>query len=218
MNRLNLSGRRRLPLVLQSEAAECALACLAMVAAWFGHHEDLGTLRQRFGPGGRGTTLNGIMASAEQLGLASRAVRCELDEAAALSLPAVLHWDFNHYVVLRSISRRSATIHDPAIGIRRLSLDRVGEHFTGVAIEFSPAEDFKKTQRHRQPGLLHYLGGIGSLAAPLSQMFVLSAILQLVAVAMPFYMQLVVDQVLVNRDTDLLTTLAAGALSTSRSR
>lgn len=207
---INLSGRRRLPLVLQAETAECALACIAMVSAWFGRHEDLGSLRQSFSIGSRGTTVNGILDTGEALGLAARAVRCELNEIGTLAMPAILHWDFNHYVVLKSASKRGVTIHDPACGIRQLTLQELGNHFTGIAIEFSPIKAFEARKRRELPGLIHYLGGLSHLLPSLSQLLLLSVLLQLATLATPFYMQLVVDEVLVQHDVSLLTVLACG--------
>ena len=209
---INLSGGRRLPNLLQAETSECALACLAMVSCWFGRHEDLASLRGRLGTDARGMTLNRILEAAGELGLVGRAVTCELEEMRRLTPPAILHWDFDHYVVLKSVSRRGLVIHDPAVGVRKLDFATVGMHFTGVAAEFGQAAGFKPAPPRPRPGLLHYLGGGVSLAAPLIQLFVLSAILQLVALATPFYMQVVVDEVLVRQDTDLLAVLAVGFL------
>lgn len=208
--RVNLSGRRRLPVILQAESAECALACLAMISSWFGRHEDLVSLRRRYTARCRGMTLNSLLEAAAELGFACRAVRCEMAEIDSLALPVILHWDFNHYVVVKSISRNWLTIHDPAAGVRRLSLESAGQHFTGVAVELQPATNFEAKPARSRPGLKHYLGEPANLMGILSQLFLLSGILQVFALAMPFYMQIVVDEVLVRHDADLLIVLAGG--------
>lgn len=211
--RLQLGLGRKLPMILQSESAECGLACLAMVAAAHGNSQGLLSLRQRFGPSARGATLNGLIRIAGDLGLSARAVRCEPHELSQLAAPAILHWDFTHFVVLKRTSRRHATIHDPATGVRRFSLEEVGQHFTGIALELSPGERFEQAGRPASLPLRSFFSGLGSMWPSLGQILVLSALLQLVALATPFYMQLVVDEVLVKHDSDLLTLLAGGFLA-----
>src|SRR5262249_21432862 len=134
---------RYLPLVRQAEATECGHACLAMVAAWHGHQIDLVSLRLHQAASANGTSLQALALLAEQLSLRARALRLEPDDLSRLKLPAILHWDMNHFVVLKSVGRRKATIHDPGRGVLRLSLKEVGQHFTGVALELSPSETFK---------------------------------------------------------------------------
>jgi ATP-binding cassette, subfamily B, bacterial CvaB/MchF/RaxB len=107
------------PVILQTEAAECGLACLAMVASAHGLRTDLPTLRQRFSLSLKGVTMADLVRMADALQLQSRALRAELDDLPQLQLPCVLHWDMNHFVVLVGGARGVATIHDPARGVRR---------------------------------------------------------------------------------------------------
>ena len=127
-------GTRRLPMILQTEAAECGLACLAMVAAHFGLNSDLPTLRQRFSVSLKGATLADLVRIAGRLQLNSRALRAEMEHLPDLAMPCVLHWDLNHFVVLKEVRRGMAVIHDPARGVRRLALAEVSKHFTGVVL------------------------------------------------------------------------------------
>ena len=124
--------------LLQSEAAECGLACLGMVAIHHGHRVDLNGLRQLYSISIKGTTLDQLMTIASELELAPRAVRLELDELNKLQLPAILHWDLNHFVVLEKRERSGATILDPARGRRHVSTSELSRHFTGVALELTP--------------------------------------------------------------------------------
>ena len=135
---LVFSRRRRTPLVLQTEAAECGLACLAMVAAFHGYRTDLSTLRSRHSVSLKGTTLSGLIKIAAQLGLNSRPLRLDLGAVSRLQLPVILHWDLNHFVVLTEIRRQHVVILDPAVGRRTLSLREFSTHFTGVALETAP--------------------------------------------------------------------------------
>src|SRR3990167_9131407 len=115
-NLLSLWPRKSAPLILQSEAAECGLACLAMVASAHGHETDLLTLRRRFELSSRGATLARLMNIAEHLGFANRAVRLEMDELPQLQTPCLLHWNLNHFVVLTKADAQRITILDPALG------------------------------------------------------------------------------------------------------
>src|SRR6185503_13862557 len=94
---------RRLPVILQTEAAECGLACLAMVAGFHGLRTDLSTMRRRFSVSLKGATLKNLIEIAKALQLASRPLKLDLEHLKALKLPCVLHWDMNHFVVLESL-------------------------------------------------------------------------------------------------------------------
>ena len=106
-------GRHRVPLLLQTEAAECGLACLAMVAAHHGLNTDLPTLRQRFQLSLKGATMVDLTRIAGQMQLNPRALRAEMEHLPQLQLPCVLHWDLNHFVVLADVRHGKAVIHDP---------------------------------------------------------------------------------------------------------
>jgi ATP-binding cassette subfamily B protein RaxB len=115
---LHFGGRSRLPSILQTEAAECGLACLAMIASYHRYRIDLNTLRRRHPVSLKGVTLRGLIQVANQLHLAGRPLRFELDNLRLLTLPAIVHWDMNHFVVLKSVSGKAIVIHDPASGVR----------------------------------------------------------------------------------------------------
>lgn len=203
-------GARRLPMILQTEAAECGLACLAMVAAHHGLRTDLPTLRQRFSVSLKGATLADLIRLAGQMQLNARALRAEMEHLPELALPCVLHWDLNHFVVLTELKRGIAVIHDPARGARRMPLAELSKHFTGVALELTPQADFKPHTERRSVGLRQLLGRVTGLKRSLLQIFVLAVALEAFALLAPFYLQWVVDSVLVSADRDLLVTLAIG--------
>ena len=129
-----LSGARRLPLLLQSEASECGLACLAMVAGYWGQHTELAALRRRFALSMKGSTLKELLQLAAALGLQPRALKLPLEHLPQLRRPCILHWDMNHFVVLKTASARNLCIHDPATGLRKLRYGEASRHFTGVAL------------------------------------------------------------------------------------
>ncbi|WP_236585471.1 peptidase domain-containing ABC transporter [Dyella sp. EPa41] len=210
---LQFGWSRHLPMMLQTEATECGLACLAMIASYYGHDVDLAGLRRRFASSLKGITLTRLGAMANQLGFASRPLRLDMDHLSQLQTPCVLHWDLNHFVVLQRLKRDVAIVHDPAQGIRRLPLDEVSRHFTGIALELRPSADFSPA-RERQPVALQALTGrLRGLVPALFQIGLLAVALEVFTLATPFYMQWVIDQVLVSADRDLLTLLGLGFLA-----
>jgi ATP-binding cassette, subfamily B, bacterial CvaB/MchF/RaxB len=210
IEQLQFLQRRHTPLLLQTEAAECGLACLGMVAAYHGYASDLGSLRRRYAISLKGTTLAHLMQIATELKLSSRAVRVDLGDLSKLACPAILHWDFNHFVVLVAVKRDRVIIHDPAIGMRSLALAEVSRHFTGVALELLPTEDFKPGVERRRLSVRHLLGHPRGLSSFLLQVLLLGTALEVFGVLSPFYLQLVVDQAITSEDRDLLSVLAVG--------
>jgi ATP-binding cassette, subfamily B, bacterial CvaB/MchF/RaxB len=207
-NLLSLWPRKRVPLILQSEAAECGLACLAMIASAHGHETDLLTLRRRFELSSRGATLARLMEIAEQLGFANRAVRLELDELPQLQVPCILHWDLNHFVVLVKADAQRITIHDPALGERTLTMKEVSPHFTGVALELSPSAAFQRKADKTPFDLRVLFTGQRGLWRAFGQMALLSLVLEIFAILMPMLSQWIIDDVVVTRDAPLLAVLA----------
>ena len=207
---LNLGWGSRLPIVLQSEAAECGLACITMVGRYHGAPADLAELRRRFGMSLTGATLSDVVRIAERLNLASRAVRLELDELPQLSTPCILHWDLNHFVVLQRADAGGVVIHDPAVGVRRMSTVEVSRHFTGVALELNPTGGFESAAPPPRIKLRAMMGRVVGLRRSLGQVFVLALAIEIFAVASPFFLQWVIDHALLTGDLDLLLTLALG--------
>jgi ATP-binding cassette subfamily B protein RaxB len=202
----------RLPVILQTEAAECGLACIAMVASYWGHQIDLSRMRQRFSISLKGATLKGVMTMAQRLSLQPRPLKLEMQHLPELKLPAVLHWDMNHFVVLKRVTSIYAIIHDPGVGERRLALDEVSKHFTGVALELTPTGEFSSKNERRDISLLSLLGRVVGLRRGLGQILLLGLALQGCALVAPFYMQWVIDEALLAADNELMTVLGCGFL------
>ncbi len=211
---LDLQGLRRTPVLRQAEAAECGLACIAMVAGYHGHKVDLATLRRRFTISLKGATLKVLMKIADDLGFNARALRAEPQDLGDLALPVVLHWDMSHFVVLVGISRKlgrlSYRIHDPAHGELDLTSAEMSTHFTGVVLELTPSERFQRRNEVAKLQLSQLWTRATGLKRTLAQVALLSVVLQLVSLAMPFYMQTAIDTVLPAFDADLIVVLAFG--------
>lgn len=201
---------RRTPVILQNEVAECGLASLAMVAGRFGHEVDLFALRRRFPITTKGMTLKMVIQAAEQLELNARALRLELADLSRLRCPAILHWDMNHFVVLTRVRRNRITIHDPARGVVHLSPEEFSQHFTGIALELSPSPRFEPKREVQSVGLTSLWRSSTGLLGSLGQILVLALAIQVFALVLPYFMQLVVDQVVVSNDRQLLWALAVG--------
>jgi ATP-binding cassette subfamily B protein RaxB len=208
LSRLRLRGGSRIPEILQTEAAECGLACLAMCGSAHGYDTDLGTLRRRFPTSLKGVTLKTLIDIAAQLDLAARPLRLELAELSQLATPCILHWDMRHFVVLARIEGKHAVIHDPAVGARRISLEEVGRHFTGVALELTPTPAFRPRRERPRVTLGELLGKVRGLRGSLIQIGVLSLALELLALMLPWISQWIVDDVVVTNDLSLLNVLA----------
>lgn len=207
---LGLSGRSRVRLVRQTEVTECGLASLAMVANFHGLNVDLGTLRRQFVPSLRGAALKSLISIADRLGFSSRAVKLPLDGVSNLEMPALLHWDMNHYVVLERVKSGKALIHDPASGSKWFGLEELSRHFTGVALELRPADDFERADHREQLRLSQLWRRITGLKRALLQTVVLSIVMQAFVLASPYYMQVAIDSALPALDQDLLIVLALG--------
>ena len=198
------------PAILQAEAAECGLACLAMVAAAHGRLESLSELRRRFPVSLSGSSLQSLVAIADALGFSSRPVRCELDELTQLETPAILHWSLDHYVVLQRIDRRYAWISDPARGERKLPIEEVSRHFTGVALELTPAPNFERRAQVERVKLGDLWSRLSGFRPFLVQIILLTLLLQAAALVSPLASQLVVDDVIGRGDRDLLVAIMVG--------
>lgn len=212
-HKLNLSFRHKLPVLRQTQAAECGLTCVGMIAGFYGHQIDMVSLRHRFPSSQKGSTLTDVMSFAQNLGMGCRAVRLELDELHKLSLPCVLHWDMNHFVVLKSISKNTITIHDPARGVRKVAMDEVSRSFTGVALELYPAATFEQKNEKKSISMLNLIRNVSGIGSAFTQVALLSLALEFFGIISPFYMQWVIDQVLVSSDRDLLTLLGVAFIS-----
>lgn len=211
---LNLSflRGRQLPVLLQTESAECGLASLGMVACYWGHEVDLASLRRRFAISVKGATLRGVVTIANGMGLRARALKLDMHNLPELKLPCILHWNMNHFVVLKSISATRAVIHDPAIGERALRLDEFANYFTGVALELAPAEGFEKCVEKQHYSLLSLMGRVVGLKSGLARLVVLGLAMQVCALVAPFYMQWIIDEALLAADRDMTTVLGIGFL------
>ncbi|MDP3803485.1 peptidase domain-containing ABC transporter [Brevundimonas sp.] len=199
---------RKLQPILASEAAECGLACLAMVARHHGHDIDLNRLRQRFSVSITGATLRQLIDYADRLDLSSRALRVDLEALNKVQLPAIIHWNMAHFVVLEHVGPKGLVIIDPSVGRRVISRAEASGSFTGVALELRPSPGFSPLVDRQAVRLSDLWSRLTGLPGAGAQLLILSLILQLLVFVSPFQLQLVIDSALAQSDAPLLTLVA----------
>lgn len=212
-DKLNFSLRKTTPVILQSEASECGVACLAMVAGYYGLNVDLFTFRERFGSSAQGVTLVSLSRIAERAGLKSRALSLDLDEINQLKLPCVIHWGMNHYVVLTKVCKSSFVVHDPALGKRVIGLQEMSNYFTGIAFELWPDKSFKQEKAKTRLSLLDLMRNIVGLKSTLAKLFAFSVVIEAIGLLLPIGTQLVTDHVIMAHDQSLLAVICIGLVS-----
>ncbi|HHL2712944.1 TPA: peptidase domain-containing ABC transporter [Yersinia enterocolitica] len=212
IKKLDLGLRNRVPVVHQTESSECGLACLAMICGYYGKNLDLIYLRQKFNLSARGTTLAGINGIAGTLGMTTRALSLDLEEIGSLRKPCILHWNFNHFVVLVSVRRQRFVIHDPARGRRTVELAEMSQYFTGVVLEVLPGSEFTAETVRNRISLGTLVGSVQGIKGALVKIFSLSLVIESINLVMPVATQLVMDHAIPAGDRGLLTLICAGLL------
>ena len=204
---LDTLGTRKLPVVHQSTAAECGLACIAMIAEYVGAPSDLTELRRRAATSLKGATLESLAGICRGIGLDTRALACSVDELEDLVTPCILHWRFNHFVVLRSVGRDHVVIHDPARGVVKEALPQIRRAFTGIALEVSKGTTFEAGSRPRQLRVPDLLPRKSGLVPRFVAGMLLALVCECLLLVSPLYLQTIIDGVLANGDALLLRAL-----------
>ncbi|MEU9890649.1 peptidase domain-containing ABC transporter [Sphaerisporangium sp. NPDC051011] len=205
---------RRPPVLLQNTDTECGAACLAMVLCHHGHRTTLHQVAERLQVGRDGLSAKAIVDGARDHGLKARAFSLAPEDLARVPLPAVAHWEFNHFVVVERWSPDRVDIVDPARGRRRLTAEEFGAGFTGVLLVFEPGEGFRRgtssmasawrrefvrTLFRRRRGLL-------------AQVIAASLLLQLLGLALPLFSELLIDTIVPSRAAEVLSLLGGAVL------
>ncbi|MDA0155937.1 peptidase domain-containing ABC transporter [Vibrio sp. Makdt] len=207
---LNFNSFKPVPLILQSELSDCGLACLAMISSYYGHKINIQSLKTFSLTDSYGMRLFDVIETAKCVNLSTRALKCSLNDISKLSFPCILHWDLNHYVVITGYKNGKYYINDPALGKRVLTEEQFSNSFTGVVLEASPNSDFKKEDSKVVMKINQLWSNILGLKTSLISLLTLTVIIQIIGLLTPYYMQWVVDNVLINNDESLLKILAIG--------
>ncbi len=211
-SRLPDTAVARVPTILQLEAVECGAAALAMVLAHHGRHVPLEVLRVDCGVTRDGSKAGGILRAARGYGLVARGFRKEPAELATLPLPAIVFWNFNHFVVLEGFRDGCAVLNDPAMGRRTVDAAAFDEGFTGVVLTFEKGPEFRPGGE--PPSVLRSLSRhLDGLRWPVAAAIVLGLALVAPGLALPWLMGRFVDEVLAARLPGVAETLLAGLLA-----
>ena len=206
-----LFGRRRVPVVAASELNECGLACIAAISAYFDGEAGLKEIRELAVHSGRGETLLELRNLAERIGLSARGVKVGIDSLSQLALPAILHWDMNHFVVLERVTREGIVIMDPAAGRVAVPRDEVDRSFTGVALETRTSPEWRQRPgAPRKASLLGYLAPLSQWRSEIVLIVALSLLMEVLVLVIPLQMQLSIDRALYSADGRLIWVLAIG--------
>lgn len=199
-----LFNKHRTPVVLQTETAECGMACLAMIAGHYGYRSDLPALRKHYDVSLKGMTLHDVVRLAHKLKLSTRVLRAEMGDLRRLRLPCILHWDHMHFVVLTRISRHGVALHDPGVGRRVVSFEEVSRRFTGIALEAWPNHGFERKTERARVRIFDLVRRTDGFVRAATQILTMSLFLEILIIATPLAFQLILDQVIVVDDQNLL--------------
>jgi ATP-binding cassette, subfamily B, bacterial len=206
--------QRRVPIRLQLNTVECGAACLAMILSYYGRQTQVAECREFIGIGRDGVTAQIITKTARAFGLRVKAYSLdELTDFKYVQLPAIVHWNFEHFIVVERWSSKFVKIIDPSSGRRQLTLDQFHEGFTGVVLTFEPGVQF---QRRRTKALLSWcdylLQYILHTPGLLLQILSTSLVLQILGLALPILTKVLVDRILPFQIIDIMPILGLGML------
>ncbi|HEY6564707.1 MAG TPA: cysteine peptidase family C39 domain-containing protein, partial [Pirellulaceae bacterium] len=208
--------RRRVPVVLQMNSVECGAACLAMMLGYYGRPTSLADCREECAPGRDGVTAQTMVAAARKQGLRVKAYSVQSDaNLRDVPLPAIVHWNFSHYLVLERISSVGVEVVDPADGRRHLTPDEFAQGFTGVILTMEPGPGFEPRPSTSQPlwqQFLRVMWQTPGTPAALLQILIASLVLQILGLGIPLFTQILVDSVLPYRIRSVLVMLGLGMM------
>lgn len=203
--------QRRVPVMMQLSAVECGAACLAMILTYFGRTTGVAECREYVGVGRDGISAATLVNAARVYGLRAKAYSLEPANLRYVPLPAIVHWDFNHFVVLERWSSKKVEIVDPASGRRRLTADEFDASFTGVVLTFEPGVQFeRRSAADRSAWRRYLLPYVLRTPGLLIQVLVASLLLQILGLALPVFTKVLVDQVLPFQIDDVMPILGIG--------
>ena len=204
-------GRVRTPTLLQMEMVECGAACLGIVLGFFERIVPLAELRRACGVSRDGSKASSVVQAARTYGLDAKGFKKDLKDLGSLQYPYIVFWNFNHFVVVEGFMKGRVYLNDPATGPRTISLEEFDEGFTGVVLSMTPGPTFEPGGRKPSValGLWNRLqSSIGTFAL----CGLTALLLVLPGLAVPAFMQVFVDQVLVQRLDDWVRPIIIGVL------
>lgn len=209
-----LGGARRhgrIPVVHTLSLTDCGAACLSMTLGYHGKNVRLDELREATGVNRDGVDALALLHAARQYGLRGRGVALEMEDLGFLAPGSILHWEFNHFVVLERVRKNSIDIIDPAVGRRHVPLADLTKSFTGVALTFEPGDDFEANPAP-SVGVWKYFRRILTQRGVVARIITTSLLIQALLLATPILTSALVDRVAPRADYGLFTVLTCGAV------
>ena len=199
----------RFPFLKQNDQSDCGAACLGMICKYYKMPIGLNRLRDMCNVSRDGTSMAALAEAAETLGFVTRGVRTGYEALMRTELPAILHWEGNHFVVLYEINRNDVKIADPGLGVRKLARGEFEKSWTNMALLLEYTDQVAENEPSRS-SFKRFFPLIKPYTAILIEVLLASLVLSLLGLASPVFTQTIVDQVLVHHDEDLLNLMLAG--------
>ncbi|MCT8352776.1 MULTISPECIES: peptidase domain-containing ABC transporter [Photorhabdus] len=205
----DLFFRKKINIIYQESIADCGLACISMILCYYGCDTTLKELKGNNNFHSRGLRLKDLLEISENNKLNTNVYSLDVDEINLLKKPCILHWDMNHFVILEKVNKNKFFILDPEKGERILSINEISKHFTGVAIELTPTPEFKKRSSFNKKTikLIDLFKSSKGLSSALLKIFAISILIESITLTIPIGIQLIMDHVIVTKDTLLLSSI-----------
>jgi ATP-binding cassette, subfamily B, bacterial len=206
------SGRKRVPIVLQTSSYDCGAACLAMVLGHLGRPVEPWECEDCFAGGRNGASAAAIVRSARRFGLEAEQYSLELEGLGELALPAIVYWQFRHFLVVERITETKVEVVDPSSGRISMTREAFGKGFTGIALTFSAGPEFQRVPRRAGSQMGQILRLLGNSRYPrlVVQLFLASLLLQGIGLAFPLFTKIILDGVLPSHSLSYLETALSG--------
>ena len=202
---------RRYPFFAQQSASDCGAACLVMVARYWGKRFSVNRLRDIANVDRNGASLRGLAAAAESIGFTTRPVKASLNKLAEQSLPAIIHWEGKHYIVVYEVTRDRVIVADPAIGQRTLTHTQFKAGWTGYTLLLQPTALLKEAKEASTP-FWQFFELVKPHQLVLLEVLIASLLIQIFGLITPLFTQLLLDRVVVQRSNLTLTAVGLGLL------
>jgi ATP-binding cassette, subfamily B, bacterial len=205
--------KRQLPILLQMNEVECGLACLAMIFSYHGRKTSVSELRTMYGVSRDGLSALSLVKAARSTGMIARAISLQQNDFKNVTLPAIIHWQFNHFLVVERWTPTKVSVIDPAIGRRSLTAEEFSSGFTGIVMMFEPGLTFER--RPKRPTLTLQTYARQSLRqAPgaLLQVLLVSLVFQVLGLLPPYLTKMIMDQIIPFKLNSAMTLLGAGMI------
>lgn len=202
------------PIRLQQNEMDCGPTCLAMVMAYYGSRIPINRIREQTEMSRSGSTLYGLMETAESLGLAAQGFTTQLDALSGMKLPAIAHWKGEHFIVVYEVTKKHVIVGDPAYGLEKKSKSDFEAGWSGAILTLTPTDRLASSERMRSP-ISRFIAYVAPNRKALISLLLTSLLVQLTALMIPIFTQVIVDKVLVNEQRDFLQMLLVGMLALS---